>query len=242
MPRVIRIRATRAATEMTTIVRRQALCVIALVAGALGPGCGPPPASPVTGVASAPVGASRASLSGPRIVGTVLLSSTQNPPTSGGVVYLEDAPKQPGVATTATIDVDHKVFSPLIAVITTGGTVTFGNKDALTHHVFSPDVAQWDTGYLRKNETAGRTFDSPGAVALLCNIHPEMLGYVLVIPSTYFGKVGVDGKFVIPSVPPGTYRATAWVPRMPTVTQSVTVGPTGPVTASFVVRPEGATR
>jgi plastocyanin len=171
----------------------------------------------------------------------VLLSSSHGPPTSGGVVYLEDAPKQPGVAMSATVDVDHKVFSPLIAVITTGGTVTFGNKDALTHHVFSPDVAQWDTGYLRKDETAVRRFESPGAIALLCNIHPEMLGYVLVIPSTYFGKLAVDGGYVIASVPPGTYRATAWAPRMPPVTQSVTIGQAGMTTANFELPPQGGT-
>jgi plastocyanin len=180
-------------------------------------------------------------LAGPRIVGTVLFSSTGKAPTSGGVVYLEDAPKQPGVATTAAVDVYHKEFSPFISVITTGGTVTFGNKDALTHHVFSPDLQKWDTGYLRKNDTAGRTFDSPGAIALLCNIHPEMLGFLLVIPSTYFGKQGIDGKYVIANVPSGTYRATAWAPGPLTPTQSVTVGPTGAVTASFELRPATTT-
>ena len=118
--------------------------------------------------------------------------------------------------------------------------MTFGNKDALTHHVFSPDVPGWDTGYLQKNETATRRFQAPGAVALLCNIHPEMLGYVLVIPSTYFGKVGADGKYVIANVPPGTYKAVAWAPRMQTTTQSVTVSATGVVTANFELRPAAA--
>jgi plastocyanin len=222
------------------IFRRQMLHAITIAAGTMG--CGAPPAaSPPSGAAAAasPI-APTAAATAPRIVGTVHLSSTHNPPASGGVVYIDDAPKQPGVATTATIDVDHKVFSPLITIITTGGTVTFRNKDALAHHVFSPDVAQWDTGYLRKNDTAGRTFDSPGAVALLCNIHPEMIGYVLVIPSTYFGKLGADGTYVVSNLPPGTYKATAWVPRMPTVTQSVTVGTTGAVTANFEVHPEGS--
>ena len=110
------------------------------------------------------------------------MGNPPRPPKGGGVVYLEDAPKQPGVAMTAEVDVHKKEFTPFIAVVTTGGTVTFGNKDALTHHVFSSDIDKWDTGYLRKNETALRKFDAPGPVALLCNIHPEMLGYLLVIP------------------------------------------------------------
>jgi plastocyanin len=226
---------------MIEILCRQTLrTTLVLAPVAVGFGCNipPAPASPASGAQSA---ASPASVAGPSIVGTVLLSSTGKAPTGGGVVYLEDAPKQPGVATTAAIDVHHKEFSPFISVITAGGTVTFGNKDALTHHVFSPDVQKWDTGYLQKNDTAARTFDSPGAIAFLCNIHPEMLAYLLVIPSTYFGKLGADGKYVIANVPPGTYRATAWTPRVPTATQSVPVGPTGAVTANFDLRPAGTT-
>ena len=68
-----------------------------------------------------------------------------------------------------------------------------------------------------------------------------MLGYLLVVPSTYFGKLGTDGKYVIASVPPGTYRATAWAPGVLTTTQSVTVSPTGAVTANFELRPAGTT-
>ncbi len=59
-----------------------------------------------------------------------------------------------------------------------------------------------------------------------------MLGYLLVIPSTYFGKFGPDGKYSIGNVPPGTYKATAWSPRTPPVSQSVTVGQ-GAATANF---------
>jgi plastocyanin len=202
--------------------------------------CTPAPAAPTAPAASAQPGPSAAASShpptGPRIVGTV---SSQGEPWKGGaVVYLEDAPKQPGVATTATIDVRGKEFTPFISVIATGGTATFGNKDALTHHVFSPDVPNWDTGYLKKDETtAGRRFDAPGAISLLCNIHPEMVGYLLVIPSTYFGKVGPDGKYLIASVPPGTYKATLWAPRMPRVTRPVTVTAAGAVTSNFDLPP-----
>ncbi len=227
---------------MISILCRQAPCTTlraALLAVALS--CnGPVPASSPQSVIS-PAEASHPDLSFPRIVGVVHLSATGKSPTSGGVVFLEDALKQPGVATTAAINVDHKQFSPFISVITTGGTATFGNKDALTHHVFSPDVQKWDTGYLEQNETAARTFDAPGPVSLLCNIHPEMLGYLLVIPSTYFGTLGPSGEYAIADVPAGTYRVTAWSPRLPTATQSVTVGPTGVATANFELRPAGTT-
>jgi plastocyanin len=223
--------------DVTTIALR---AVLGLAAAAVTLGCNNTPA---------PASAARGQLAGERsrelpppgsrIVGVVLLSSTGKPPTRGGVVYIEDAAKQEGVATTAAINIDHKEFTPFISVITTGGKVTFGNKDGLAHHVFSTDAPTWDTGYLRKNEAVAKTFDSPGAVALLCNIHPEMLGYLLVIPSTYFGKVGADGSYAVANVPPGTYRVTAWAPRAPRATQSIMVGPAGVVTANFSLPADG---
>lgn len=174
---------------------------------------------------------------GPSIVGRITLSSTKEPPRAG-VVYLEDAPKQPGTLMTATINVDHKNFTPFIGVVTTGGTVTFGNLDVLTHHVFSPDIKDFDTGFLRKGDTSTREFDKPGPVALLCNVHPEMLGYVMVIPSTYYGTINVDGTYAIRNVPAGTFKATAWVPRMPAVTRAVAVGDAD-VTLDFTMPREG---
>jgi plastocyanin len=230
---------------MIPILFRQALrTTLGLAPAAVAFSCNSPPAptsAASAGPRSAAAESSKLDLSFPRIVGIVLVSATGKAPTSGGVVFLEDAPKEPGVATTVAINVDHKAFSPFISIITTGGTATFGNKDALTHHVFSPDVPKWDTGYLKRDDTAARTFDSPGPIALLCNIHPEMLGYLLVIPSTYFGKLGPSGEYAIADVPPGTYRVTAWSPRLPTATQSVTVGPTGVVTAHFELRSIGTT-
>ena len=178
-------------------------------------------------------------LEGGKIIGIVfrLTGTGEEVPPSGGVVYVEDAPKEPGEAATATVTVDRKSFVPFITVVAQGGTVTFGNDDTLPHHVFSPDLAHWDTGILNKGETSTRRFDSPGIVSLLCNIHPEMIGYVLVIPSTHYGRIGTDGRYVIPNLPAGTYRVTAWSPRLPPATQSVTVGATGAVTANFTLQP-----
>jgi plastocyanin len=217
----------------TTLALAVAAAVLGFGCNATVPGAASPPPPGV-----APMGVSSMVPAHRMIAGTVVSASTSKPPVAGAVVYLEDAPKEPGAATAAWIDVDHKLFSPSIAVVTTGGTVHFGNKDALTHHVFSPQLDKWDTGYLQKNDTAGRTFTTPGAFALLCNIHPEMLGYLLVIPSSYFGHVGADGQYIITNVPPGTYKATAWSPRMIPATQAVTVGQEGAVTANFALQPE----
>ncbi len=206
-----------------------------VVLAAAGCNGAPAPSAPVSG--AAPPTAPAPAPANPSIVGTVLLSTTHKPAPLGGVVYIDDAPRQPGKLMAADIAIHHKEFTPFIAVLTAGGRATFENTDPVPHHVFSPDVKGWDTGFLKKGEPVARTFDTPGPVALLCNIHPEMLGYLLVIPSTYFGKIGPDGKYVIEGVPPGTYKATAWVPRAPTVTEPVTVSAGGEVTEDFEVQP-----
>jgi plastocyanin len=201
--------------------------------------CNTPPERAVDSTHATSTDQVKPPLEGSKIIGIVfsLVGAGEEVPPNGGVVYLEDAPKEPGEAMAATVNVDHKSFSPPITVISTGGMVTFGNTDPLPHHVFSPDLQNWDTGILKKGETRARRFDTPGPVSLLCNIHPEMLGYVLVIPSSSYGRIGTDGRYVIPNVHAGTYRATAWSPRLPPTTQSVTIGASGAVTANFTLRP-----
>jgi len=208
------------------------LSTAGLVAAATGCNAGSSPASPATISASAP--AAKKVPRPPKIVGVI---SAPEGVKKLGVVYLEDAPRQPGVATTADVYIHHKDFTPFIAVVAAGGTVTFGNRDALTHHMFSPELPGWDTGYLQQDGTVARRFDAPGAISLLCNIHPEMIGYLLVVPSTSFALVAPDGKYAISDVPPGTYRATFWAPRAAPFTWPVTVTADGVATANFELRP-----
>ena len=176
---------------------------------------------------------------GARIIGIVfrLAGSGEELPPDGGVVYLDDGRNETEMAT-ASVELSAKSFSPLTVVVQPGAVVTFTNKDVLPHHVFSPDLKGWDTGVLRPDQHASRRFETPGVVTLLCNIHPEMLGYVLVIPSAPYGRIGSDGRYVIPNVHAGTYKITAWAPRTRTATQSVTVGATGAVTVDFHLQPQ----
>ncbi len=68
-----------------------------------------------------------------------------------------------------------------------------------------------------------RRFDHAGVYTILCNLHTNMLAYLVVSPSNYFARTDPQGAFVIRNVPPGTYHATAWVPRLKPVTVPVTV-------------------
>jgi plastocyanin len=203
------------------------------------PGASAPPACPPTAAATAvaageslPTPGPNDTMAGPRVLGTV----TTNPwhaVKNGAVVYIEGAPKEPGVGMAAAVDNHDMSFVPFISVVTAGGTVTFGNTDPLVHNVFSPDNDKWDIGNLPQNGSVAKKFDTPGTYALLCNFHQNMLGYLVVSPSSYFAKTTPEGRYVIAHAPAGTFKVTAWVPRMQPVSQTVTVPATGDVTADF---------
>jgi plastocyanin len=137
------------------------------------------------------------------------------------VVYLQDGPLAQAV--NASITNKQMSFAPYISVVTTGGKVTFGNSDPFPHNIFTPDHEKWDLGQLDQHGAKAKTFAKAGAYTLLCNLHPNMKAYVLVIGSSYFAKSDGKGNFTIKDVPAGTYKLSAWAPGVQTATQSVTV-------------------
>jgi plastocyanin len=150
------------------------------------------------------------------------------------VVYLEDGPLEdaPSRLQTITIDNQKMNFIPFVSVVAVGGKVVFANTDPFPHNVFSPDNEKFNMGNIPQFGAHYRIFKNPGAYSLLCNLHPGMLGYLLVTPSTWFARSDGKGSFAMKHVPAGTYKATAWAPRQSPVTQSVTVND-GDVTVNF---------
>jgi plastocyanin len=150
------------------------------------------------------------------------------------VVYLEDGPAedQPGHLQTVTVSNSQMNFIPYIAVASVGAKVVFTNIDPFPHNVFSPDNEKFNMGNIPQNGAHVRIFKTPGAYSLLCNLHPGMLGYLLVTPTAWHVRTDAKGHFDLKHVPSGTYKVTAWAPRQTPVTQSVTVGD-GDVTVNF---------
>jgi plastocyanin len=200
--------------------------------------CPPPPCTPVASSAApvasaasgAPEGSAAAALPVPppsiprgNITGTVTTKPVGL--TSQAVVYLEDGPleDQPAHLQTITIANRQMNFIPYVAVGAVGAKVVFSNEDPFPHNVFSPDNEKFNMGNIPQNGAHVRVFKQPGAYSLLCNLHPGMLGYLLVTPSAWFARVDGKGHFVMKHVPNGTYKVTAWAPRQTPVTQSVTV-------------------
>lgn len=175
-------------------------------------------------VPAAPVTASK--LSG--VVVTVPAAAAAH-----AVVYIEDAPIEPNAKMSAAIDNRGMAFIPFITVIPVGGRVVFHDSDPFPHNVFSPDADKFNMGTISQGQSMAHVFKEAGGHALLCNLHPGMLGYVVVSPSSYFAKADAHGRYTIKDVPAGTYKVTAWAPRQTPLTQPITVKGSSDATLDF---------
>jgi plastocyanin len=107
------------------------------------------------------------------------------------------------------------MFTPHIMAVQAGTTVDFLNSDSVAHNVFWTSVGgnkklTHNLGTWPKGEKRSFKFDNPGAVPLLCNVHPEMAGYIVVSPTPYFATTDKSGAYKIENVPDGSYTVTAW--------------------------------
>jgi plastocyanin len=147
----------------------------------------------------------------------------------GVVVWLEGVkgsfrpPARP-----VTIDQKGMTFVPHVVAIQKGGTVVFKNSDAVRHNVFTTDGEKYNLGTWGQGESKTHTFKETGVYHQLCNIHPEMLGFVVVLDNPFFAVTGADRKFEIKDVPPGSYTLKTWGEKLPEVTKQVTVAAGAP--------------
>ncbi len=155
-------------------------------------------------------------------------------------VYVEAAAGKTYPAPTAHPTIDQKglMFQPHIVAVQVGTTVDFLNSDTVAHNVFWTGVGgnkklTHNLGTWPKGEKRSFKFDNPGAVPLLCNVHPEMSGYVVVSPTPYFAVTDKSGDFKIEGVPDGSYTVTAWHEGAKNQSKPVTVA--GDTKAEFTL-------
>jgi plastocyanin len=125
-------------------------------------------------------------------------------------------------------DQKHMAFVPHVQVVLKGTTVDFLNSDPVGHNVYWPNISgnkklHFNLGTWPQGQTKSFTFNDLGAAPLLCNVHPEMSGYVVVVPTPYFATTNKEGEFEIKDVPAGSYTLTTWSEEGKPSTQPVSV-------------------
>ncbi|PON13333.1 hypothetical protein C2W62_34900 [Candidatus Entotheonella serta] len=115
----------------------------------------------------------------------------------------------------------------------------FPNQDTMFHSVYSFSRQQrFEIGLYKPGESRSVTFHKVGAIKLFCNIHDNMFGTVVVLPTPYFSTAIADGDFTISDVPAGSYTVQVWHEQLQGVPQSVSVPTQGMADLSFVLSPK----
>lgn len=117
----------------------------------------------------------------------------------------------------------------------------FPNQDRVRHHVYSFSAPKkFDLKLYGRDETKLVTFDKPGVVALGCNIHDAMSGFIFVTSTPFAAISDASGHVTINGVPAGRTTLRVWHPsvRAPgnTLSQSAIVAASGLSTSVSVRR------
>jgi plastocyanin len=78
---------------------------------------------------------------------------------------------------TATVAMEAMCIRPGVVHVQPGSTVTFTNRDSLTHNLYG---AGWGHGDLLPGASTTETFTEPGTYAFTCTLHPGLVGAVVV--------------------------------------------------------------
>ena len=170
------------------------------------------------------------------IKGKVILKGKKS--NAGAVISIDKIPgtkfKPPSGA--AKMDQINLEFIPHILPVLVGTEVEFHNSDDVLHSIYSPDACpeKFDLGTWAKGKVKSRTFDKPGCeVVLLCNVHPAMEAFIVVLETPYFAVSAKDGSYEIKNVPAGKHMLKVWHETLKGDTTVVEVPVKNAVTVNF---------
>jgi len=148
----------------------------------------------------------------------ISVTDADGKPILGAVVIIKavnaaSAPA-PAPAKPVRIRQEGREYLPKVAVVQQGGSVEFSNEDSFGHHVYSFSRAKKFELINPTGEVVGPVvLDKEGIVPLGCNIHDNMLAYLVVTSSPFYGQTGPAGNALVNNLPPGRYTVQAWHPE-----------------------------
>lgn len=157
--------------------------------------------------------------SGPRAAGAsgvvagrveLVKGGVARPDAANAIVWIE-GPRRSGGAGNLQMTQESKRFTPRVLIVPREGKVEFPNNDPVYHNVFSVSGPnRFDLGLYRSGATKSRAFSEPGLVRVYCNIHPQMVGFLMVVDSDFAVVTDRRGAFRFEGVPAGAWTLKAW--------------------------------
>jgi hypothetical protein len=106
-------------------------------------------------------------------------------------------------------------FDPFVLVVPQGATVAFPNRDTVRHQVYSFSPAHaFELKLYGRDETRTVKFDRVGVIALGCNIHDSMVGFIKVVDTPFATKTDAQGQAILHGAPAGPGTLRIWHPYL----------------------------
>jgi plastocyanin len=159
-----------------------------------------------------------ASLSAQAAAVSVVVTDAAGSPLADAVVSLEPVGAHAATRPLQGVQIaQHDLqFDPQVTVIPVGTPVLFPNNDTVRHHVYSFSPAKTFQIKLYSGVPhAPIVFDKPGVAVLGCNIHDQMVAWVVVVDTPYYARSAAGGRLRIDGVPPGGYQMKVWHSSLP---------------------------
>jgi len=157
---------------------------------------------------------------------TVAVADPAGRPLADAVVTLEPVGARVPVKPMAGAQVEQvdRHFVPQVSVVTVGTPVSFPNHDTVRHHVYSfSPVKTFELKLYAGTPHEPVVFDKPGVAVLGCNIHDQMVAWVVVVDTPFYARSGATGRARIADVPAGGYQLRVWHASIPEGTEPTTV-------------------
>ncbi len=138
-------------------------------------------------------------------------------PVADAVVTI-DTPRRPAgpirFSWPYTMSQKNIAFVPHVLVVPVGASVSFPNLDKVRHHVYSfSKPKKFELKLYGQDDTRSVVFDKPGVIAVGCNIHDAMSGFILAVDTPYAAKTDAAGHAIL-DVPAGAATLGVWHPSI----------------------------
>ena len=140
----------------------------------------------------------------------------------------------------AEIVMESRQYVPRVRVVGVGSAVAFPNQDPFRHNVFSKSgPSEFDLGLYARGETKEARVERAGVYPVFCNIHAQMVAFIVAVPTRHVAQPSPDGRFSIADVPAGRYTLHAWHDRAAEQTREIEVGTGGQADVSVQLDARG---
>lgn len=147
---------------------------------------------------------------------TITVRQPDGTPLTDGVVLVDSAAApRPVPRGPYAMEQKQIAFQPHVLIVPVGAQVAFPNRDSVRHHVYSFSKAKrFDLKLYGREDQRSIVFDTAGVVALGCNIHDTMSGFVIVTATPFYARTDAQGRVTIPGVPAGAVTLRLWSPSI----------------------------